>query len=301
MGKIKSFFSDFKSFITKGNILSMAVGVVIGAAFSAIVNAVVNNILMPIVTLAVPGGLEGFVTVLNPDKALERRNIVLTRMKEKDYLSRTECDSLKQLPINLHTRIGDRTTGVGPYFRDMLRRTMSADRPRRKNYETAEDYRVDSLQWADDPLYGWLNKNLKNDGTKYDLDKDGLRIYTTINYKMQRYAEEAIAEHLGGNLQKAFWRELKNRRNAPFANDTEAKVVDVAMNQARRWSDRTRMMKASGYSDAESSKSRIRATSAPMWAVRTTGISSMTMSGRASGRSVPRSSPSSTPWRWSPA
>ena len=192
---------------------------------------------------------------INPDKALERRNIVLTRMKEKDYLSRTECDSLKQLPINLHTRSGDRTTGVGPYFRDMLRRTMSADRPRRKNYETAEDYRVDSLQWADDPLYGWLNKNLKNDGTKYDLDKDGLRIYTTINYKMQRYAEEAIAEHLGGNLQKAFWRELKNRRNAPFANDTEAKVVDVAMNQARRWSDRTRMMKASGYSDAEISKS----------------------------------------------
>ena len=192
---------------------------------------------------------------INPDKALERRNLVLGRMAEQHYLSKAECDSLRNLPIVLHTRTVDRTTGVGPYFRDMLRRTMTAERPRRKDYPTVEDYRVDSLQWADDPLYGWLTKNLKNDGTPYDLDKDGLRIYTTINYKMQRYAEEAIVEHLGKNLQNAFWKELKNRKNPPFANDTDAKVRDVTMNQARRWSDRTRMMKASGYSDAEIAKS----------------------------------------------
>ena len=134
---------------------------------------------------------------INPDKALERRNLILGRMRDKDYLTKAECDSLRQLPIELHSRGMDRTTGVGPYFRDMLRRTMSAERPRRKSYATVEDFRVDSLAWADDPLYGWLNKNLKSDGTPYDLDKDGLRIYTTINYKMQRYAEEAIVEHLG--------------------------------------------------------------------------------------------------------
>ena len=192
---------------------------------------------------------------INPDKALDRRNLVLGRMKEKGYLTREELDSLRTLPIVLHERGMDRTTGVGPYFRDMLRRTMTADRPRRKSYPTVEDFRVDSLQWADDPLYGWLNKNLKSDGTPYDLDKDGLRIYTTINYRMQRYAEEAIAEHLGENLQKAFWRELRMRKNPPFANDTEAKVVDIAMEQARQWSDRTRMMKASGRSDAEIAKS----------------------------------------------
>ena len=192
---------------------------------------------------------------INPDKALERRNLVLGRMQEKDYLTKAEVDSLRNIPIVLHQRGMDRTTGVGPYFRDMLRRTMSAERPRRKNYPTVEDFRVDSLQWADDPLYGWLNKNLKSDGTPYDLDKDGLRIYTTINYKMQRYAEEAIAEHLGQNLQNAFWRELRNRKNPPFANGTESKVIDITMDQARRWSDRNRMMKASGCSDAEIAKS----------------------------------------------
>ena len=192
---------------------------------------------------------------INPDKALERRNLVLGRMAEQHYLGKAECDSLRNLPIVLHSRTVDRTTGVGPYFRDMLRRTMTAERPKRKDYPTVEDYRVDSLQWADDPHYGWLNKNLKNDGTPFNLDEDGLRIYTTINYKMQRYAEEAIVEHLSQNLQNAFWKELKNRKNPPFANDTDAKVRDVTMNQARRWSDRTRMMKASGYSDAEIAKS----------------------------------------------
>ena len=192
---------------------------------------------------------------INPDKALERRNLVLGRMCDQDYLTKAERDSLQALPIELRTRSVDRTTGVGPYFRDMLRRTMSAERPRRRSYETVEDFRADSLLWAEDPLYGWLNKNTKSNGTPYDLDRDGLRIYTTINYRMQQYAEEAIAEHLGKDLQKAFFRELKGRKNGPFSNGTPQKVVDVAMAQARRWSDCTRMMKESGCSDAEIAKS----------------------------------------------
>ena len=151
----------------------------------------------------------------------------------------------------LHTRQGDRTTGVGPYFRDMLRRTMSAQQPKRSSYQFVEDYQADSLLWADDPLYGWLNKNSKSDGTPYDLDRDGLRIYTTINYKMQQYAQEAIAEHLGKDLQNAFWKELKNRKNPPFTADTDKSVIETTLKQARRWSDRTRMMKASGHTDAE--------------------------------------------------
>ena len=169
---------------------------------------------------------------LNPDHALRRRNLVLSRMEEMHYLTKAECDSLQALPITLHTRTGDRT-----------------------DYTLVEDYRVDSLQWADDPVYGWLNKNFKSDGSAYDLDKDGLRIYTTINYKMQRYAEEAVAEHLGKDLQKAFFRELKNRRNAPFTSDTDPSIIETTLKQARRWSDRTRMMKASGSSQAEIDKS----------------------------------------------
>ena len=192
---------------------------------------------------------------LNPDHALRRRNLVLDRMEGMDYLTQVQCDSLKALPIVLYSHQGDRTTGIGPYFRDMLRRTMSAEKPRRSSYSTVEDYQVDSLQWADDPIYGWLNKNTKSDGSRYDLDRDGLRIYTTINYKMQRYAEEAIVEHLSKDLQKALNRELKNRKNAPFSSDVDASIVETTLRQARRWSDRARMMKASGHSDSEIEKS----------------------------------------------
>ena len=188
---------------------------------------------------------------INPENALKRRNLVLDRMRGMKYLTQAECDSLQALPIVLHTRQGDRTTGVGPYFRDMLRRTMTAEKPKRSNYYFEDDYRVDSLLWADDPVYGWLNKNSKSDGTPYDLDRDGLRIYTTINYKMQRYAEEAIAEHLGKDLQKAFWKELQYRRNPPFLSDTDKSVIETTLKQARRWSDRNRMMKASGHSETE--------------------------------------------------
>ena len=188
---------------------------------------------------------------INPDNALKRRNLVLDRMRSMKYLTKAQCDSLQALPIVLHTRLGDRTTGVGPYFRDMLRRTMSATQPRRSSYQFEEDYQADSLLWADDPLYGWLNKNSKSDGTPYDLDRDGLRIYTTINFKMQRYAEEAIMEHLGKDLQPAFWKELKNRRNPPFTADTDKSVIETTLKQARRWSDRTRMMRASGHSESE--------------------------------------------------
>jgi penicillin-binding protein 1A len=128
---------------------------------------------------------------------------------------------------------------------------MSATKPKKSSYYTPEDYQVDSLLWAEDPLYGWLNKNFKSDGSKYDLDRDGLRIYTTVNIKMQRYAEEAVAEHLGKDLQKAFDKELKYRRNPPFMADTDKKVIETTLKQARKWSDRTRMMKASGHSDSE--------------------------------------------------
>ena len=133
----------------------------------------------------------------------------------------------------------------------MLRRDMSATRPRKQDYQWPEDYAHDSLRWRDDPIYGWLNKNKKSDGSAYDLDRDGLRIYTTINYKMQQYAEEAVAEHLGRNLQKSFDAELKYKRNKPFANDVDNKTAELLMSQARKWSDRYRLQHKAGKSDAE--------------------------------------------------
>ncbi|MBO8473002.1 MAG: transglycosylase domain-containing protein [Bacteroidetes bacterium] len=192
---------------------------------------------------------------LNPEQSLERRDFVLGRMEKAGYLTKAELDSISKIPITLSYQVQDHNSGIAPYFRDMLRRVMSADKPERKDYSVYEDYAADSLLWADDALYGWLNKNLKPDGSKYDLDRDGLRIYTTINYKMQQYAEQAVEEHLGLDLQKAFFRDLGRKRNAPFSNDIDSKTVDRVMKQARRWSDRYRNMKKSGASEAEILKS----------------------------------------------
>ncbi|MBQ3207147.1 MAG: transglycosylase domain-containing protein [Bacteroidales bacterium] len=192
---------------------------------------------------------------LNPDKSLVRRNFVISQMAKAGFIEKEEADSIQQIPITLSYQVQDHNAGLGPYFRDMLRRTMNAKQPKRSSYAQYEDYVVDSLQWADNPFYGWLNKNTKADGSKYNLDKDGLRIYTTINYKMQKYAEEAVAEHLGQDLQKSFWRDLRWKKNKPFSNDIDSKTIDQLMKQARRWSDRYRIMKAGGASDAQIRKS----------------------------------------------
>ena len=192
---------------------------------------------------------------LNSDKSLVRRNFVISQMEKAGFISKEMCDSIQQIPITLSYQIQDHNAGLGPYFRDMLRRTMNAKEPKRSSYAQYEDYVVDSLQWADNAFYGWLNKNTKADGSKYNLDKDGLRIYTTINYKMQKYAEEAVAEHLGKDLQKSFWRDLRWKKNKPFSNDIDPKMIDQLMKQARRWSDRYRIMKANGASEAQIRKS----------------------------------------------
>jgi penicillin-binding protein 1A len=125
---------------------------------------------------------------INPDKSLARRNLVISRMEKNGFLTAQERDSIQQIPITLSYQIQDHNAGLGPYFRDMLRRTMNAKQPKKSSYNQYEDYKVDSLLWADDQLYGWLNKNKKADGTSYNLDKDGLRIYTTIDSRMQKYA-----------------------------------------------------------------------------------------------------------------
>ena len=192
---------------------------------------------------------------INPEKSLTRRNFVIGQMAKAGFLTKEQKDSIQQVPITLSFQVQDHNAGVGPYFRDMLRRTMNAKEPKRSSYAQYEDYVVDSLQWADNGFYGWLNKNVKADGSRYNLDRDGLRIYTTINYKMQKYAEEAVAEHLGKDLQKSFWRDIRWKRNKPFSDDVDQKTVDALMKQARRWSDRYRIMKKEGASENEIWKS----------------------------------------------
>ena len=189
--------------------------------------------------------------VRNPELSLQRRNHVLGQMNKYGFISQAQYDSIVQIPIRLSYNRQDHNSGLAPHFRDMLKRVMSASEPDPKNYSKREDYSADSLMWERDPLYGWLNKNRKPDGTKYNLDKDGLKIYTPIDAKMQQYAQEAVVEHLSKNLQPAFDRELKWKRRKPFDNSVPADVIDLIMKQARRWSDRYRMMKHGGASERE--------------------------------------------------
>lgn len=198
----------------------------------------------------------GYNPVLHPAASLKRRNLVLDRMRAAGFLTKGQCDSLKALPLDVSQyRVQDHNAGLAPYFRDMLRRTMNAKKPRRSDYQHVEDYSADSLLWNTDGLYGWLNKNKKPDGSRYNLDKDGLKIYTTINYRMQKYAEEAVAQHLGKNLQRTFAQEQRYNKSRPFAADTDPKLVNSLMQQARRWSDRYRMGKKDGLSEDEIMKS----------------------------------------------
>jgi len=190
--------------------------------------------------------------VLHPDLSLAKRNFVIGRMQKNHYLTRHEADSICNVPLDVESyQVQDHNSGTGPYFRDMLRRYMNAEKPRRARYQTDEDYSADSLKWVQDDLYGWLNKNKKTTGEKYNLDKDGLKIYTTVNAKMQKFAEEAVAEWLGQNLQKSFQRELQWKTNRPFANDTDQETVDMLMSNARKWSDRYRIQRKAGVSESE--------------------------------------------------
>ena len=192
---------------------------------------------------------------LNPDKSLVRRNFVISQMEKAGYLSKDQRDSIQQIPITLSYQVQDHTAGSGLYFRDMLRRVMNAEEPKRSSYSQYEDFVVDSLLWAEDDLYGRLNKNVKPDGTKYDIYRDGLRIYTTINPKMQKYAEEAVRQHIGQDMQKRFMREVRWKNNPPFDDEVEKKMIDGIMKRARRDSDRYRRMKAAGVSESQIMKS----------------------------------------------
>ncbi len=192
---------------------------------------------------------------LNPEKSLSRRNFVISQMEKAGYLTEAQRDSVSLIPIELSYQIQDHTAGSGLYFRDMLRRTMTAKEPKRSSYSQYEDYVVDSLLWADDALYGWLNKNLKPDGSHYDIYRDGLRIYTTINPKMQKYAEQAVVRQVGKDLQKRFDKELRWKNNKPFSNEVDRKTIEGIMKRARRDSDRYRKMKAEGMSESQISKS----------------------------------------------
>lgn len=193
-----------------------------------------------------------FNPVRNPDQALKRRNVVLGQMLKYKFITREAFDSLRQLPINTEKfQIQDHTAGMAPYFREYIRLMMTAKKPVESNFATRQQY-LDALdQWENNPLYGWCEKNRKPDGSAYNIYKDGLKIYTTIDSRMQRYAEEALIDHMKNNLQPAFYREWKGVKNAPWDSKMTQKDIQKTIDILIRRTHRFISLKRQGLSEEE--------------------------------------------------
>jgi penicillin-binding protein 1A len=192
-----------------------------------------------------------------PERCRERRNIVLGQMAKAGYISSEQCSQHQAEPMKLNFHVADHKDGIAVYFRDFLRRYMTAKKPVRSDYPSwgGVKYHIDSLNWENDPLYGWCNKNRKKDGSNYSIYTDGLKVYTTIDSRMQKYAEQACYEHVAKYLQPAFNKENRQKSTAPFSNKlTSAEVRNILMRSVRQ-SDRYRVLKQGGASDEEIDKS----------------------------------------------
>lgn len=191
------------------------------------------------------------------DRPIGRRNVVFEQMTKAGYITAAQADSLSALPLKTSYHKLDHKEGPAPYLREHLRKVMMAKKPDRSDYREwqREQYSIDSLAWEDDPLYGWCNKHSKADGSHYNIYTDGLRIYTTVSSTMQRYAEEAMREHMAGHLQPAFNREKKGRKDAPFASSLSDADREAILLRAMKQSDRWRESKEQGLREADILKS----------------------------------------------
>ncbi len=184
--------------------------------------------------------------VRNNDLMLQRRNVVLSQMSKYGYIAPDVADSVRSLPIELDFRIEDHNTGLATYLREYIRSTMRRPEPDRSAYVTQTSFDDAMWEWENNPLYGWCLKNTKPDGSPYDIYKDGLKIYTTINSKMQQYAEEAVREHLSKEVQPDFNKRAKGFRNPPYSNDLTKKQVDDLIMRSVKESPRYYALRARG-------------------------------------------------------
>ena len=159
-----------------------------------------------------------FSPIRNPESSIGRRNLVLQKMADNGFITQTECDSISQIPLDMsHFNIKDHNTGQATYFREFLRGELN----------------------------NWAKNTTRADGTPYNIYRDGLRIYTTIDSRMQRYAEDAVKEFMGKELQPLFNSHWKGYRNAPFSNLT-ADEIDHILETAMKRTDRYRTLKNEG-------------------------------------------------------
>jgi penicillin-binding protein 1A len=225
----------------------------------------------------------------NPDNALIRRNTVLSQIEKyqrklkklHDYKpqSKQYYDSLQKLPIVLDYNVQSHTKGLARHFREYIRLIMYKEKPvapekmkkiknitwkdpeyKKYKKEIAEyeqkyiRFLEDSTEWVNNELYGWCNKNLKPDGSRYNIYKDGLKIYTTINTDMQIYAEESVAEHMGDYLQPLFYKRHKNRKNAPFSWNMSEEQIKRVYDISIKRTDRYRLLKKQKKDSTEIAK-----------------------------------------------
>lgn len=185
----------------------------------------------------------------HPERCIERRNIVLRQMCKSGYITRAEYEdySTQMLGVSEKLNRPKPVDGSAEYFREFLRQYMMAKKPERENYRyNTRQFVIDSVAWEEDPLYGWCNKNHKRNGDPYNIYTDGLRIFTTIDTRMQQYAEQAVRKHVGGTLQGTFNREIRASRLAPFSANTSRRQVKDIMNRSIRQTTRFRRLVANG-------------------------------------------------------
>lgn len=216
-------------YLNKFDFINNAVG--IKSAAQVYFNTTADS--LDLVQAATLVGMVKNPSLFNPrrraEMCLQRRNVVFYQMKRNDLLDEPTFDSLRQIPLELQFRSADHKEGVAPYFREVLRAFVT-----RKLDEKNDD---------DEFVIH------KPDGSKYDLYRDGLKIYTTIDWRMQQYAEWAMTQHYGTELQRDFWVHIKRKKNPPFGNDVAQSEIDKIMDLAVKRSDLYRELKAEGMSE----------------------------------------------------
>lgn len=197
-----------------------------------------------------------FNPVRYPERCTDRRNVVLGQMLKAGYLTNEEYQKAHDEPLALNFHRVDHKDGIATYFREFLRQYIMAQKPTLEDYPSWNrvQFTIDSLAWETDPLYGWCNKNHKKNGEPYNVYTDGLKIFTTIDSRMQKYAEEAVLKHVGNYLQPAFTKENRTKPNAPFTNALTAAEVKGILNRSIRQSERYRAMKELGATESEIQK-----------------------------------------------
>ena len=191
-----------------------------------------------------------------PDRTRNRRNVVLEQMRKADMITKAERDSLQATPLELDYHKVDHKEGPAPYFREELRRMLTAKKPKSNDavYRwNKQGYVDDSIAWENNPLYGWCEKNTKPDGSNYNVYTDGLKIHTTIDSRMQQYAEKALVSHLSEDLLPKFKREKRGMLN-PYTNNQEEltrQQKEALIKRAIKSTERHRILKIAGLNEDE--------------------------------------------------